>query len=596
MRTNANAVWGLVVTALVFCLGLAGLMVAAGHFAPEGVAAAEEWTRSLIVQVEEDTAWLVWRSRSALPCVVEFGDREQDLRQTVSARQGRDGRCIAELSGLDTGTRYYFRIRAGEVVMEVQSFQTPPSAFHVKPYLQHPTPHAITVMWETTTPLPGHVEFGETPALGRTVARPAPIKLHEVRLEGLKPATRYYYRVLAGGQPSPVFSFRTPPALGTHRWKLAVYGDSRTFPFVHRKVVEQILKHDVDLVLHTGDMVDSGKVYEQWRRQFFAPIAPLAATVPYLTALGNHEGNAKHYFDYFSHPGNERYFAFPFANARLICLDSNSWIARGRESEQYKWLEEELKRPTDAAWTFVAFHHPLFSAHATREINSLRWDWAPLLCEAGSPVDAILTGHDHFYARSFPISTITGQPVRGVPSYTTAGGGAWPYKCEEKDYIAFARTIYHFTLMEFDADRVTVSVISHTGEVLDKHLLTKDATPPAQLCAYEIEELKYRLTRAINARRITLEPDKPTHINTVLQAPHLFRIPLRASLSWTPAPGWQVLSPDGPVELRPNEPLVIPLRAKVQPGADKELPKLRIEFEPGLFRNRVIEVQPFRLR
>jgi hypothetical protein len=547
---------------------------------------------------------------------VEFGGQEDQLIESSVAVATGD-RYEATLRGLDAGSRYYFRILARApslgvylgaaaaatlddaqpTATAIQSFQTPPSAFHVKPYLQHPTPTAITIRWETPRPATGQVEFGETPDLGRTVPHHGALRQHDVRLEGLTPGQRYFYRVRTGNAVSGIYTFRAAPEPGTNRWKLALYGDSRTFPSVHRQVVEQIRKHDVDLVLHTGDMVDNGRVYEQWRRQFFAPIAPLAANVPYVTALGNHEGNSQHYFDYFTHPGNERFFALPFANARIICLDSNSVaIKDGRDAEQFKWLSEELKRPTTATWTFVAFHHPIFSAHASRSINPLRWDWAPLLCEAGVAIDAILTGHDHFYARSFPISTITGKPVRGIPSYTSAGGGAWPYNCTEFDYIAFARTVYHFTLMEFEGDRVTVSVITHTGQVLDRHVLTKDPTPPDQLCAYEIEELKERLQRAIRARPIRLNSSGVTKIEATLQVPHLFQVPLKGTMRWTGVPGWSSLPAEAPFDLKPNEPLEIPLRAEVQAGSRGETPKLTIEFQAGLFRNRIIEVQPFAAR
>src|SRR6266852_3732833 len=96
---------------------------------------------------------------------------------------------------------------------------------------------------------------------------------------------------------------------------------------------------------------------------------------------GNHERDSENYFSYMALPGNERYFGFDFANAHVICLDSNGWIEKGRDSMQYEWLTAHLREKRPATWTFVAFHHPLFSAMAVRPLNPLRWDWAPVFLD-----------------------------------------------------------------------------------------------------------------------------------------------------------------------------------------------------------------------
>src|SRR6202034_4293564 len=126
-----------------------------------------------------------------------------------------------------------------------------------------------------------------------------------------------------------------------------------------------------------------------------------AHSTPWVSTIGNHEADSANYFSYMSLPGNERYFSLPFANADIVCLDSNSWIQKGRDSPQLNWLTEHLAAPRNATWTFVVFHHPLFSAHATRPINPLRWDWSRTFLDPANHVDGVLTGHDHFYARNY---------------------------------------------------------------------------------------------------------------------------------------------------------------------------------------------------
>ena len=186
----------------------------------------------------------------------------------------------------------------------------------------------------------------------------SPVVLHEVALKDLDPGTRYYYRVHSGSLASAIYELRTAPPPGTKRWRMAVYGDSRSNPATHRKVVEQIAKAGVDLIVHTGDIVLNGKNHDTWRTEFFEPHRGLAHSVPWVSTIGNHERDADNYFSYMALPGNEHFFGFDYANAHIICLDSNAWIEKGRDSPQYEWLASHLKEPRPATWTFVAFQQP----------------------------------------------------------------------------------------------------------------------------------------------------------------------------------------------------------------------------------------------
>ncbi len=470
------------------------------------------------------------------------------------------------------------------------------AAFHVEPYLQLPAPDAMTVMWETTHPLPGRVEFGLTPELGKSVAHRGPAKLHQLRLTGLQPGTRYHYRVRSGDLVSDTYTLKTAPPPGTRKWRLALYGDSRSNPFVHRLVAEQIAKHDVDLVLHTGDIVTNGKDYESWRTQFFAPIAPYRSSVPWISTIGNHEADADNYFSYAALPGNERHFGFDYGNAHFVCLDSNGWMAKdGRDVKQRRWLEDHLRKPRGATWTFVVFHHPLFSAHATRPINPLRWDWAPVFLDPANRVDGVLNGHDHFYARNYPMAKLADGPTQGVLFMTSAGGGAWLYPIKQRDYIARTEKLHHFTLFAFDGDRVIISAIDMLGEVFDRWELSKGPTPADQLCAYEIEELRRFLVQALAAAKPVEVSGARIAINAQLQVPTRFQVPVKGVLRFQETLGWKLAATEVSFALRPREPLTIPLRAEVEAKALGNPPKLTIEFEPGRFRNRIVELYPFKL-
>jgi len=471
-----------------------------------------------------------------------------------------------------------------------------PTGFLVQPYLQLPSPPTgMSVMWETKDKLPSRVEYGLTRDLGHVVEKAADTNLHKMRLEDLKPGTTYYYRVRSGDVVSETYSFKAAPPLGTKHWRMAVYGDSRTNPATHRKVVEQIAKADVDLILHTGDIVTNGKDHDSWRKQFFEPLEPVMHSVPWVSTIGNHESDSENYFSYMALPGNERYFGFDFADAHIVCLDSNAWIQKGRDSKQFKWMDEYFHGKRDATWTFVAFHHPLFSAHKTRAINALRWDWTPLFLEPECHIDGVLTGHDHFYARNYRMGRLQDKSQPGVLFLTTAGGGASLYPTLARDYVAKEKSAHHFTLFEFDDDRITLTAIDMNGTVIETYTMTKKPTPPDEFCAYEVEEFRDFLRKAIVAAEPIRFRTGDKTVDAELKVPTRFAVPVSGKLIWHADAGWKLKEMEIPFKLEANQALRIPLHAEVAGGPLSASPTLTIAFEPGRFHNRLVEVTPFTL-
>jgi Calcineurin-like phosphoesterase/Purple acid Phosphatase, N-terminal domain len=469
-----------------------------------------------------------------------------------------------------------------------------PAAFLVLPYLQLPAPDGMTIMWETNRKLPGIVEYGRTKELGTTVEDAREKVLHEVRLPGLKPATTYHYRVRTGDLASEVFQFRTAPPFGTKRWRIALYGDSRSFPFRHKQVADGIRKAKVDMIVHTGDIVANGKDHDSWRKEFFDPLGELARSTPWVSTIGNHERDAADYFSYMAQPGNKHYFALDYGSAHIVCLDSNSWIEKGRDSKQGEWLVEHLAEKRAGTWTFVVFHHPLFSAHAARPIAPLRWDWAPLLLDPAHRVDAVLTGHDHFYARNYNMGRLAEKPTSGVLFMTSAGGGASLYRTRARDYVAQEKSAYHFVVLDCDGEEITLTAIDIQGKEIDRHVMTRKPTPPEEFCAYEIEEIRHFLRKAlVTAAPIRLRQKGTTTIDTELVVPTRFQVPVSGMLEWDQPEGWKLKAQKVEFKLEPAQALKIPLQAEVAPGAFSRNPKLVIAFEPGRFRNRTIEVYPY---
>lgn len=118
----------------------------------------------------------------------------------------------------------------------------------------------------------------------------------------------------------------------------------------------------------------------------------------FFPSLGNHDwyaSGAQPYLDYFTLPGNERYYQVVSGNVQLFAVDSDPAEPDGTtvESKQARWLQTQLA-VSRARWRLVFFHHPPYSSSATHGSSiELRWPFAAW----GASI--VYAGHDHTYER-----------------------------------------------------------------------------------------------------------------------------------------------------------------------------------------------------
>jgi hypothetical protein len=117
----------------------------------------------------------------------------------------------------------------------------------------------------------------------------------------------------------------------------------------------------------------------------------------FFPALGNHDwmaSDARPYLDYFTLPGNERYYEVSWDDVDVFAVDSDSNEPDGAtpESAQARWLKERVAA-SRARWQVVYFHHPPYSSGPHGGTVAMRWPFK----EWG--VDLVLAGHDHTYER-----------------------------------------------------------------------------------------------------------------------------------------------------------------------------------------------------
>jgi calcineurin-like phosphoesterase family protein len=349
------------------------------------------------------------------------------------------------------------------------------------PYLQDLAPTSITIMWQLDQAAPAHVAV-DGPGGARSLELAA-ARIGEATIDRLTPSSRYRYRLDAAGR-SWSGEFATAPAVGDDvPFTFIVFGDTRNGIDAHRRVIERIAQEVPDFVLGTGDMVDDGYRQDQWQ-QFFDVESPMLRDNVYFPAVGNHDRQgrgrtADSYRAYFSVPDNggdtERYYAFSYAAARFLVLDSNEYSFA--LTDQTAWLERELiaaRQDPAIHHVFVIMHHPPYSISLHGGNRDLRERWTPLF--ETYQVTAVFSGHDHAYQRA---------EHNGLHYFVTGGGGAplyprrpHPSPVDLEAVKKFERT-YHFLRVTVTGSRVEVTGVRSDGTVIETTAWSDGPPPPA---------------------------------------------------------------------------------------------------------------------
>jgi predicted phosphodiesterase len=338
----------------------------------------------------------------------------------------------------------------------------------------------VALMWETDTPGPSGVSYGENGTLDtyqdsrtETIAYGGNLSggerktayLHKVWIEGLQPGRTYGYRITGPDVRSEAYTFRTIPA-ETDEVRFLVYGDNRTQSRVHRRLVEQMLKHDVDFVVNVGDLTSRGDSYGLWSPEFFEPLKGLMERVPIYTAKGNHEGNSGTYEKLLIPPGASNDASIDYGPLHYFLADNvTNGVDGGRLLRQM--LDDAAA--SKATWKFISYHVPSLN------LGGHRSDWRrkeALPGFAGAGVDFVITGHSHLYERFRPVT----PPGQGsYVTYITAGGGGAPLAMITPAAChACAKSIHQFCLFHIKGDVLTMDTIDVDGRVFDHLEIAKN--------------------------------------------------------------------------------------------------------------------------
>jgi predicted phosphodiesterase len=323
------------------------------------------------------------------------------------------------------------------------------------PYLQLPTATSMTVVWHTNRPAVSRVEYGTSEALGLTAitSRHGLIDndrtSHVMRLEGLKPATTYRYRIVSrefvGYEKQYIvkygptvsgetLSFTTlatsPPA-----WSFPVVSDIHENAKRLDTLLARVDWNRTPFAVFNGDMVNDFMGLDQPFTGFIdTAVARFARTIPFVYVRGNHDIRgryARRLAEYFplAANGERAYYAFDHGDVHFIVLDSGEDKVDAHEyynglvafepyrREQAAWLAEDLRSPAarNARYRIVLSHIPPYEGQPRSgtgvppgtvpseegfAITQVREQWERA-ANAGH-VDLWLSGHTHRYAHVAP--------------------------------------------------------------------------------------------------------------------------------------------------------------------------------------------------
>ena len=337
------------------------------------------------------------------------------------------------------------------------------------PYLQNVLENHAVIMWNTLLPNNSVVEYGITKEDTQTITINEGLINHEVRLDDLKQETVYFYRINSNNVTSEWYSFKTASSNKTN-FSFVAYGDTQMNFLRHAEVVEQMVKHDFDFIVHVGDVVQRGP-RDDWDVEFFGPMKEILTNKPVYAAIGNHELNSENYYKYFNNPApeHESYYSFQYGNSFFVVIDNAKEYAPEREyyteyergSEQYIWLEKELssREAQDAEWLFVLSHVPIYIPGKEDPFVGCVENLLPLFEKYD--VDVSFSGHLHGYARN---------EFNGVTYVITAGGGGAQNKngsSEKLKYKEF-QLAYNFSHVTIDGKKLLLNTYNNKGDLIDE--------------------------------------------------------------------------------------------------------------------------------
>lgn len=307
------------------------------------------------------------------------------------------------------------------------------------------------------------ISYIDTASASGNISTNYAVRFNTAVITGLTPATEYVYMVGDGTNWSPVKNFKTERA-GVNT-SFFVMGDTQSADTTNvNAIFAQLAASDTEYSfgIQTGDAVDNAGSYSYWEGIGNAFSGDYISETDMVHVLGNHEFtgdaagiNAAHYFNL---PGTTDTaplaYSFEYGNVYIAVF---SYLLASDAQAAADWLVEDAANST-ANWKILAMHQPPYFTNVGGGTTRAMMDKITAAVDEAD-IDFVFSGHDHSYARTYPI-TAGEQADDGAVYFICAATSA------EKGYqITSDSNIHAIATDEYNAIYLTVNTTDTTCDI-----------------------------------------------------------------------------------------------------------------------------------
>ncbi|MBP9988790.1 MAG: metallophosphoesterase family protein [Ruminococcus sp.] len=344
------------------------------------------------------------------------------------------------------------------------------------------------------------------------------------KLSGLEAGTKYYYTCGDDEYRSAEYSFTTQEENQTKFKFICVSDQQKGTPhdcpdYSHfTQVLKGVLERNPDarFILAGGDTTDCGQHEVQWNGAFEG-MKGIIESIPLMMAVGNHDNRGfKDYKNgigrYYAEPaeffdtqfkgsyadnGPENWktenYTFDYGNVHFMSIGING------PEEVNEWMINDLKN-CDKDWKVGVYHFPICYSGS----DCANYDAYPVMREGFEMLDLCFGGHEHNFARSFPVRNeeIFEKPSQGTVHYMLGNSNQNPpgtraiSKVWHSAFYVQEEDVSVVAVVEVDGKKMTLtSEIYEDGRIVDKCVIDKEND----------EILPYAIAPKFNRTRMTFK-------------------------------------------------------------------------------------------
>ncbi|MBR0103052.1 MAG: metallophosphoesterase [Selenomonadaceae bacterium] len=341
------------------------------------------------------------------------------------------------------------------------------------------------IMWQAEAEEPFQVEWQ---LVGEEAAHFSEVKrrdlIYSCKLEGLKAASLYKFRIVAGERATSWQELRTA---GVGAFQMIIFADSQCEHYdVWQRTADAAheLYPDAELVTVIGDLVDNGEADYQWRAWHLSAAKILSGRT-FAPVMGNHECYGVDWFNalptgylnQFNLPDNDAknlggyFYSFDYGAAHFFILNTQfaelDKFKPNMQAAQEYWFRRDAAN-VNRPWKIVFMHKDIYDYGQDR-FNDIADRFLELFEEL--EIDLVFTGHLHTYRNRGRIKGTTyilcgrAGDQKYVEPHSTIDDVAYPNQREEPE---------SFIALDVKASELHLTARTVDGEIIDDFTLRRN--------------------------------------------------------------------------------------------------------------------------